>query len=125
MGRALFKMGDDQYIEWSSIVDTAVTFLMTRAESVEEWGEERVARADKNGHSYQDAYMQNLRTPEQLIGCNRGGPGEECLTLQGFMRRYKDLESYNSFTFQPGDRIEHGYVDSNGDWVEYPEPKII
>lgn len=125
MGRAVFKFGEDQYLEWSSVVDAPVTLLMPKAEAVRLWGEARVKRADKRGHSYQDAYMNERETPEELISCNRAGPNEETLTLPAFLRRYKDRESYENFEFQPGDRIEFGYVGEDGFWVELDEPRIV
>jgi len=127
MGRAIFKMGDDQYLEWSTVVDSPVTLIMPRSEAVARWGEVRVARADCRGHSFQDNYYGGrYTTPEELIGCcNRAGPNEETLTLKALMRRFGSRDAYESFQFESGDRIEHGYVGGDGFWVEHEEMKIV
>lgn len=44
--RWLMKTGDDEYVEWSTIVDEIVDGPMTRDEAVEEHDEERVRFTD-------------------------------------------------------------------------------
>lgn len=123
MGRAVFKLGDDQYLEWSSVVDAPVSYLHSRSEAVSLWGEDRIARADLRGHSYQD--LEVCESPQELIACNRAGPGEKELTLDALLRRYKNRDSDLSFEFRPGDQIERNYLDEEGKWKEHPEPKVI
>ena len=93
MGHAVYKLADDRYVEWSSVVDAPVSYLATRAQSVQRWGADRVGRADLNGHSYVDGYEASPSTPEDLICVNRAGPGEERLTLEAILRRYASPEA--------------------------------
>jgi hypothetical protein len=46
MSRWLMKIGDDQYVEWSTAVDQVVDGPMTREEAVDEHGEDRVEWTD-------------------------------------------------------------------------------
>jgi hypothetical protein len=83
MGRAVAKLADDEYVEWSSITDSPVSWIKTRAEAVEVWSEERVARADKHGDSFQP--------PDgNVIAGNRAGDNEETLTLDEIRVQYRD-----------------------------------
>ena len=74
----MLKLAEDEYVEWGSIVDAPVSYAMGRAAAVDEFGEERVARADKKGHSYRDL-------PPVIVG-NRAGPGESSLSLEELRR---------------------------------------
>lgn len=85
MARAICKLGDNQYCEWSTIVDAPVTMIMSRVEAVAFFGEQRIARADKNGHSFFDLEPE---TPEELIMYNMAGPEETTLTLEEIIKEY-------------------------------------
>ncbi len=85
MGRWLVKVGEDRFLEWSSIVDAPVTPIMTKDELLDwlrdrygsygvEQAEERMARA----------------MPLSEIGWNRAGPREESLTPEQIIERYSD-----------------------------------
>lgn len=75
MPKFLLKVSPDRdaYIEWSTIVDAPVQFG-TREECVEEFGEERVARTDRNGTSA--LYFHWLELEDQ-----EGGWRDEHLTV--------------------------------------------
>jgi hypothetical protein len=85
MPRYIIKL-NEKYLEWSTVVDAPVSHGMTRQEFtdwyVREHGffsvnelEERLQRADKKGVS---ALM--YKDVDELIGHNRAGPNETCLT---------------------------------------------
>lgn len=84
MSKPIVKFGDDMYLEWSSICDAPRTYIMTRAEMVEQCGdEERVKRADEFGTS-----LIPPRSMESLVSFNRAGENEECLSIQEIIERY-------------------------------------
>ena len=89
MPRYIAKLGDDQYVDWSEIVDAPVSRVMSREEAVTEYGEDRVARADRTGTSIidPDSLMDGI-TPEEIIVGNRAGPNETELTLEKILERY-------------------------------------
>lgn len=41
MGRAVYKLGPDAYVEWSSVVDAPVTYVCNRKAAVAGFGESR------------------------------------------------------------------------------------
>lgn len=82
----IYRLGDDQYIEWSSICDAPLTEVMPYAEAFQRFGPERMVRVEAQGHSAKN--WTEEQTPEQLVSGNRAGPNEECLTLDALLRRY-------------------------------------
>jgi hypothetical protein len=48
MPRWLMKTDDDEYVEWSTVVDAVVSDVMTRDEAVEAHDEERVRFTDQH-----------------------------------------------------------------------------
>lgn len=85
MGRCIVKLADDKFIEWSSVVDAPVSAWLIRTAAAAQWGEDRVARADRNGHSARD---MKPCPPGEFATFNRAGPNEESLTLDAIIRRY-------------------------------------
>lgn len=88
MPRYILKIADDEYVDWSTIVDAPVSYIVTRAEAVARWGKDRIGRAD--------AYTTSLIEPEygpncaeEAIACNRAGPDESQLTLEQIRERYR------------------------------------
>ena len=86
MARAIIKI-KDKYLEWSTVVDSPVTYGMTLDELKSYYKDEygrrglerlqfRLERVEKTGTSY--FYP---KTVEEVIGGNRAGPGETELTL--------------------------------------------
>jgi hypothetical protein len=70
MGLGVIKLGDDQYIGWSTISEQPTTNIMTRAEALQHFGEEdRIARADERGTSFLD-----VESLDDLI-CTRNKEG--------------------------------------------------
>lgn len=85
--RYVAKLADDAYVEWSTVVDAPVSWVHARAEAVEEWSEERVARADANGTSSLDDYPAGS-TPEEIVRGNRAGPNESEIPVEGIIEAY-------------------------------------
>lgn len=58
MGRAVYKPNrdKDEYVIWSTVVDSPVSDVLTREEMLAVWngGKDSLDRADKYGHSWQD-----------------------------------------------------------------------
>ncbi len=87
MPRFIVKLADDEYVEWSTVVDAPLAGSVTRAAACHEWGEPSVARADRRGHSQvegprvSEANRDRVWSPEELIAGNRAGPGESELSL--------------------------------------------
>jgi hypothetical protein len=101
MGRTIVKLADEKYVEWSSIVDAPVTYIMTREEMKtyldEEYGrssiannEERLRRTDERGTS---SFCRE--TMEEVISCNRAGPHEEHIELEEIIKQYTDKGEEN------------------------------
>jgi hypothetical protein len=90
MARTIAEFGG-KYLEWSSVVDAPVTYLMSREEFLtyltEEYGragvldfETRMARVDAQGTS-----SKLGTTKESLLSFNRAGPDESCITTEAAM----------------------------------------
>lgn len=92
MGRYVAKLAEDTYCEWSTVVDAPVSWVVNRAQAVEEWTEERVARADANGTSIQaDPWGSTYpagSTPEEIVRGNRAGEGESTITVEEIIAAY-------------------------------------
>ncbi len=99
MGRCIAKLADDKYVEWSSIVDAPVTYILTRdhmlAHLDAEYGrssfdENRrcLDRADKNGTSIQGMEY----SVEDLVSSNRAGKNGDNITLPEILEMY-DLKN--------------------------------
>lgn len=93
MGNYIVKIGE-KYLEWSTVVDAPITYLMTREELDqhirEEYGRvglerlpERVARADSIGTS-----AMPEQSAAQLVAYNRAGDNESKLTLEDIATKY-------------------------------------
>lgn len=89
MARCSVKLGPNQYVEWSTIVDAPITYIQTRDEHAqylrEEYGksyedhiEARLARTDRNGTSWRGRDV----SLEDQLECNRALPGEKHATLE-------------------------------------------
>lgn len=87
MGRYIAKLGEDAYVDWSTVVDAPVSWVVPRDVAVETWTEERVARADRNGTSILDGYPAG-ETPEEIVRGNRAGPEEVELSVAEILDAY-------------------------------------
>lgn len=87
MPRYIAKLGDDAYVDWSTVVDAPVSWVLTRGAAVAEWSKDRVARADQNGTSILDRYPTG-QTPDEIVRGNRAGPGESELTVAEILTAY-------------------------------------
>ena len=85
MGRAVVKLAEDEYVEWSTVVDAPVTSALEREAAAAAWGADRVQRADVYGTSF----MNRVVSTEDMLSCNRAGPGESELTLQEIREKYR------------------------------------
>lgn len=94
MPRCIVKLKEDTYVEWSTIVDAPVTYILTRKEMLKylderygtvsfEENRERLDRTDKNGTSFHE-----MTHAEELICSNRAGENEEKITLEQILERY-------------------------------------
>lgn len=95
MGRCIAKLGKDQYMCWSSVVDAPVSHILTKKEMIDfmveeasqrakEDAEKSIAKADEQGTS--SFYRESL---EELIASNRAGERESCLTLDEIKKQYR------------------------------------
>lgn len=87
MGRYIAKLAEDVYVDWSTVVDSPISFTHTRSEAIREWGADRVARADENGTSILDGYPAG-NTPEEIVSGNRAGPRETEITVDEIIAAY-------------------------------------
>lgn len=98
MPRYIVKLKENAYVEWSTIVDAPVSYVLTRehmlahlditygTSSVAE-NRKRLERTDKHGTSCQSPYSM-----ESLVSCNRAGDKEENISLEEILERY-DLKN--------------------------------
>jgi hypothetical protein len=94
MPKFLVKLADNEYVEWSTVVDAPLTPIMDREQALEHsyrgirggreverrvYAAERVDRTDRNNHS---ALWLDPEPVEEIIAGNRAGEGETELTLE-------------------------------------------
>lgn len=87
MGRYVAKLGEDAYVEWSTVVDAPVSWVCPRDKAVQAWTEERVGRADANGTSILDGFPAGT-TPEEIAAGNRAGPREATISVEEIIAAY-------------------------------------
>lgn len=85
MARFLVAVSDDEFLEWSTVVDAPVGRLLSRELAVEGYGDAAVERASAHGTSSPN------RTIESLAGWNRAGPGESHLAWEELVDRFRRL----------------------------------
>lgn len=94
------KLADEEYVEWSTVVDAPVTYAMTRDEMTaylrEEYGRQRehetparLDRCDKQGHSALWGQSAN-ETVEEFIRGNRAGPDESEASLEQLRELFRE-----------------------------------
>ena len=115
MGHGIVKLIDDNYVEWSTVVDAPITYCKSREAAIIAFGIDRVDRCDVNGHSYLD------RDNSEHAAFNRAGPNECCLTKEAIARRFKNESCYNSFKLEPRDIRPHLslYPDGKSYWLPW------
>jgi hypothetical protein len=110
MGRPIVKLAENEYVEWSSVVDAPVSWIMTLDElklhvSREQGNDglrdlpRRLERVEKFGTSLIDPHYESA---EEYVRFNRAGPNESCLTMDELRRRYRNQTAYERFRFDPG-----------------------
>lgn len=115
MPRYIVKLAEDEYMEWSTVVDAPVTYICTRKEFEDfyrkEYGEdgmrtlpERMERVEQKGTS---CLLDD--SAEQTVKFNRAGPNESTLTFDEIRQRYKDAASYEAFKFAEGRTCDLDY----------------
>lgn len=94
MPKYLVRLAENEYVEWSTIVDAPVSYIMNRAEAIEHSvessrleAEARVDRTDAHGHS---ALWFPAETPEELVAGNHAGPKETEITLEEIRVQYRE-----------------------------------
>lgn len=119
MGRAIVRFGEDEYVEWSTVVDAPVSYVLSRSAMLEDGvSANRLDRADLYGHSYLDLDYKGI---EEVISCNRAGPKECCLTLDAIRRRFANQHSYESFILTVEDiKPFTTYDDGKIYWIPWP-----
>lgn len=85
MARGVVRLAEDEYVEWGTIVDAPVSCVMSRRAVVREFGEDRIARVDRNDTSF----IAPPYTLADLLDGNRAGPGETCATLDEIRTLYR------------------------------------
>lgn len=94
MGKYVAKLAEDTYVEWSTVVDAPVSWVLNRDRAVAEWSEERVARADRNGTSIQtDPWGHTYpagSTPEEIVRGNHAGPDGSEITVEEIIAAYDE-----------------------------------
>lgn len=85
----ILKLGDDEYVDWSTIVDAPTSYIVSRADAIRlGWGEDRLARAD----AYTTSLIEPIYGPdcaEAAIAGNRAGADESELTLAQIRALYR------------------------------------
>lgn len=94
----IVKLAPEKYVEWSTVVDAPVTYILTRehmldhldytygTSSIEE-NRRRLDRADANGTS-----CHHKLEVEELLSYNRAGENEKNISLEEILERY-DLKN--------------------------------
>lgn len=100
------------------MVDAPIGWVANRAHAVEQWTEERIARADQHGTSIVDGYPAG-HTPEEIVQGNRAGPGESEITVQEIIAAY-DADSPASWTV--ADAPERAITRERGGWRKPTAP---
>lgn len=96
MSRPIVKLAENEYLEWSSIVDAPTTYIVDREKmkaylkkeyhSSEEEVESRLKRADLYGTSY----LHVNESAKELLAWNRAGDKETCLTFEEIREKFKE-----------------------------------
>lgn len=94
MPKWVVKLADNEYVLWSTVVDSPVSAIFDREEAVEEYGADIIERCDRQITSC-TAYGPS--SMETFISLNRAGPGECGLTLEAIRERFASQESYDTF----------------------------
>lgn len=86
MGRGIVKLADNEYVEWSTVVDAPVSWVMAYDEALEAAGDPaRIVRADVFGTSY----LSPPWSLRDLLNGNRAGPDESEATLSEIRKLYR------------------------------------
>jgi hypothetical protein len=104
MPRCLVKLADDEYVEWSTVVDAPVTYAMTRDEMADylrgEYGAHRehetparLDRCDERGHSALWPGADRANCAEAFIEGNRAGQNEREASLAELREVYARREA--------------------------------
>ncbi len=91
MGRYLLALTPEEIIEWSSVVDAPVGWILSPGRACQLFGPERVGRALKHVTSLIDG--PRFESVDEAIEGNRAGPAESCLTLSELRAQYKSPAS--------------------------------
>lgn len=86
MPRYLVKLADDEYVEWSTVVDAPVTYIMDRDTAIGYRDAETVERTDRKGHS---AFDMAAMSPDDVVLGNRAGEDEATLSLEQIREEYR------------------------------------
>jgi hypothetical protein len=91
----IVKLADDAYCEWSTVVDSPVSHVLTREDALRRFDHDRIARAEEYvtsvlpGPDDPHAGMLRPSSAEAFVAGNRAGPGEIELSLADIIERYR------------------------------------
>lgn len=92
MANGIVKFADNEYAEWTTVMDAPATYIVNREEAVEAWGADRIALCDAQGTS--SPFGDTL---QDIIDGNRAGPKEQPLTLEAIREAYASPEAWEAF----------------------------
>ena len=91
MGRYIIKI-DDLYFEWATVVDSPVTYGMTKDEMTEHiryrYGQSGIEELPRRLDRVEKQGTSGLGTLDELLEFNRAGDNEECLTKDEIYKKY-------------------------------------
>jgi hypothetical protein len=87
MAAVIVKLEDDAFVEWSTVVDAPVSPTLTKQEAAEQFGVDRVERANANWHSWLN--KPPATSAFDVVAFNRAGPNEQCLTPKEIADLYR------------------------------------
>lgn len=120
--KEILRIGVDEYIGWSDVVDAPVTTIVSRAAAVEAWGAERVKRADGPSRSSM-MHRVSRDSAEGVVGYNRAGPGETVMALDEIRSVYAEDGEYPELDARW--KMRRSVQDVLGDAVEAGVPASV
>lgn len=94
MGTLLVRLTDDAYVKWSNTTDAPVSQVMTRGEALEALRNDDGFATDEVTRLLAQADATGTSDPalslEALLGTNRAGKNEACLSLSEILAEYRE-----------------------------------
>lgn len=104
MSRFILRLGEDQYMEWSSIAEGPSTYILTKKElkqslrldAIQEFQDEfkrRMMEVEEHGTSCR--YL-GFRSVKDIVTGNRAGPDETTISLKQIKEIYKSPKTWKA-----------------------------